>query len=66
MTRSDWDRLSDEEFLSLPLVVEGVEYYLQYGARVVLVTLEDDSHSFSLDQPGFMAFLDSITVLGGE
>ncbi|HZU86387.1 MAG TPA: PrsW family glutamic-type intramembrane protease, partial [Anaerolineaceae bacterium] len=50
---------------SLPVVVEGVEYYLAFGEQVVLVTMEDDSKTFTLDQPRFMAFLDSI-VVGGE
>jgi len=55
------------ETTSLPLVVEGIEYYLNYPAsgRVLLVTLEDDAHSFTVDQQGFQEFLDSIHVSGG-
>lgn len=51
---------------TLPLVVEGVDYYLNYNGRVVLATMEDDSKTFTFDQPRFMLFLDSITVLRGE
>jgi hypothetical protein len=50
---------------SLPLVVEGMEYYLDYGERILLVTLEDDSKAFGADQTGFTTFLDSIRVNGG-
>ncbi len=50
----------------LPLVVEGIDYYLDYNGKILVVTMEDDARTFAADQPRFMHFLDSIRVTGGE
>jgi len=48
----------------LPTVVEGLDYYVQSGADVLVITMEADAGAFADALPRFTRFRDSVSLAG--
>jgi len=50
---------------NIPIVIKGTNFYIPFGDKILLVTLENSEASYEESLPQFNAFLAKITYTGG-